>query len=366
MNEAEWLACSDPVPMLKLLDRHDLLDDRRQRLFDCACVRRAWHLLLDQRGRNAVKIAEKYADGFTRLGDLREAQADAFAAAQQLPGAPNLYTVLAAAAGAAWEFRSGADPVKQAAAAIAWEGLTEKGPPTRRIAKVKLAEERAVQAALLRDIFGNPFHQMILDPTWLTPEVIDLARLIYDKQSFDQMPQLADTLEAAGCTNEEIVAHCRSPGLHVRGCFVVDLVSGKEGYQERLDGLIAKIEAAFAEVKHPNGRDWRDEPHLAIENSPFVVHASPKAFPYYLPAYMIWVLRNYRTTGSLTVKGTLDSLDAGAGRVRQSKVSRFSVLTTPQRIAVVAFLEFMRKHSDRFAYSLRALKALDSWWRTNT
>jgi len=240
MTESEWLACTDPKPMLEFLDRHDLLDDRRQRLFDCACVRRAWHLLLDQRGENAVEIAEKYADGLAHIAELRDAQADAFAAAQQVPGTPNSYTVLAAAAGAAWEFRSGVDPVKQAAEAIAWEGLTEKGTPARRIAKVKLAEERAVQAGLLRDIFVNPFHQMILDPTWLTPDMIDLARMIYDKRSFDQMPQLADALEAVGCT-KELLTHCRGQGQHVRGCFVVDLVSGKEGYQERLDGVIAKI-----------------------------------------------------------------------------------------------------------------------------
>ena len=54
-----------------------------------------------------------------------------------------------------------------------------------------------------------------------------LARIIYEERSFDQMPDLADTLEAAGCTNEDILAHCRIEN-HVRGCWVVDLVLGKE------------------------------------------------------------------------------------------------------------------------------------------
>jgi len=50
---------------------------------------------------------------------------------------------------------------------------------------------------------------------------------------------------------------------------------------------------------------------------------------------------------------------------RRFKLSQFSLLTTPQRNAVVAFLEFMRVYSDRYAHSLRALEALDSWWRAN-
>jgi hypothetical protein len=55
-----------------------------------------------------------------------------------------------------------------------------------------------------------------------------LARMIYEERSFDQMPELADALEAAGCTDEDILAHCRGPGEHARGCWVVDLLLGKE------------------------------------------------------------------------------------------------------------------------------------------
>jgi hypothetical protein len=41
------------------------------------------------------------------------------------------------------------------------------------------------------------------------------------------MPILADALEDAGCDNADILSHCRQPGAHVRGCWVVDLVLGK-------------------------------------------------------------------------------------------------------------------------------------------
>jgi hypothetical protein len=55
-----------------------------------------------------------------------------------------------------------------------------------------------------------------------------MAQAIYDDRAFKQMPDLADTLEEAGCENAEILNHCRGPGPHVRGCWAVDAVLGKE------------------------------------------------------------------------------------------------------------------------------------------
>jgi hypothetical protein len=83
------------------------------------------------------------------------------------------------------------------------------------------------QCILLRDILGNPFRPVALDPAWRTPAVLHLARAIYDDRAFDQLPVLADALEEAGCASREVLDHCRSPGPHVRGCWVVDLVLGK-------------------------------------------------------------------------------------------------------------------------------------------
>ena len=60
-----------------------------------------------------------------------------------------------------------------------------------------------------------------------TSTVINLAQAIYDDRAFDRMPILADALEDAGCDNADILAHCRQPGEHFRGCWVVDLVLGK-------------------------------------------------------------------------------------------------------------------------------------------
>ncbi len=82
---------------------------------------------------------------------------------------------------------------------------------------------------MLRDIFGNPFRPVALDPAWLTADVLALARGIYDERAFERMPILADALQDAGCDNSDVLNHCRGAAqVHVRGCWVVDLLLGKQ------------------------------------------------------------------------------------------------------------------------------------------
>lgn len=80
---------------------------------------------------------------------------------------------------------------------------------------------------LLREIIGNPFRAVSLPVTWLTPKVVAMGQQIYDDRAFDRLPILGDALEEGGCTNAEVLNHCRGPGPHVRGCWAVDLVLGK-------------------------------------------------------------------------------------------------------------------------------------------
>src|SRR5262249_28372930 len=84
------------------------------------------------------------------------------------------------------------------------------------------------QSQLLHDIFRNPFRPVTLNPAWRTSNVTALAQSIYDDRAFDRLPILADALEDAGCDNADILNHCRQPGEHVRECWVMDLVLGKE------------------------------------------------------------------------------------------------------------------------------------------
>ncbi len=84
-----------------------------------------------------------------------------------------------------------------------------------------------IQARLLRDLLGNPFRPVTIDPAWRTSTVLALADGIYQEKAFDRMPILADALQDAGCDNEAMLDHCRSEEPHVRGCWVVDLLLGK-------------------------------------------------------------------------------------------------------------------------------------------
>ncbi|MBM3979133.1 MAG: hypothetical protein FJ304_02390 [Planctomycetes bacterium] len=70
---------------------------------------------------------------------------------------------------------------------------------------------------------GNMF-----DPAWRTDTAVALARTMYADNDFGAMPILADALQDAGCTNDDILMHCREPGEHVRGCWVIDAVLGRE------------------------------------------------------------------------------------------------------------------------------------------
>ena len=83
---------------------------------------------------------------------------------------------------------------------------------------------------LLHEAFGNPFRSVALDPAWLSWHdglLVSMARQMYESRDFTDMPILADALEEAGCTDQDILGHCRSRSEHVRGCWVVDLVLGK-------------------------------------------------------------------------------------------------------------------------------------------
>jgi hypothetical protein len=218
MTEAEWLAGTEPEKMLAFLRViRAQASERKLRLFACACCRRIWRLLSDDRSRKAVMTAERFADGLATRQQLRAARAyaaDAYAFAQGGPYyAPAAHAACARAAAA-----RAIDEVVEAARCAATH------PATRNT-------EETAQAALLRDLFGNPFGHVTLNPAWLSwnsGTVARLAQAIYDERRFADLPILADALEEAGCDSADVLAHCRSGGEHVRGCWVVDLLLGRE------------------------------------------------------------------------------------------------------------------------------------------
>jgi hypothetical protein len=250
MTEAEWLASDDPQPMLEWVssqpaDRvvrsnvpvHYVISDRKLRLFACACCRQVWHLLTDERSRRAVEVAERDADGEVSPEQYHQAWSEAWSAGHTLPLGPLEAWVVF------WLFGRH-DDLGGIAGEVSRQ-LRNSVPP-------------ATQAVLLRDIVGNPFRSVSLPwrcrecgipcgpPAagyycvkcgsdearcccpWLTPTVMSIARTAYDDRRFDLLPILADALEEAGCDNTDILQHCRGSGPHARGCFVLDLILGKE------------------------------------------------------------------------------------------------------------------------------------------
>jgi hypothetical protein len=82
---------------------------------------------------------------------------------------------------------------------------------------------------LMHEVIGNPFLPVVFSSKWRTSTAIAIARGIYESRDFGAMPILADALQDAGCDCDDVLAHCRDPQrVHVRGCWVVDLVLGKE------------------------------------------------------------------------------------------------------------------------------------------
>jgi hypothetical protein len=198
MTEAEWLAGEAPVPMLEHL--RGKASDRKLRLFACACVRHIWDLLATTQsgalGRHAIRVAERYADGLATPDELARAHGDS--------GWVPVPVARAASQPEAWQ--------------AAWDVL-----------HLRLLDGPA-HAALLRELFGNPFRPVSVPPAWREwngRTIPKLAAALYAERRFAEMPVLADALEEAGCTDQALLDHCRRAGEHVRGCWVVDLLAGK-------------------------------------------------------------------------------------------------------------------------------------------
>ena len=222
MTEEEWLTATDPTPMLEFL--RDGEDDRRLRLFAVSCCQKIWHLLGDDRSKRAVTVAEMFAEGKATFQKLSDAFDEGEEATDELFRKNDVVGCNSAAAAACTSGGGGEGwkvPVAHVVsnALSAWKDATGHSDEALRGELVRL----------LRDIFGNPFRPVTVDPDWLTTDVAALARGIYDERVFDRMPILADALQDAGCDNDDILNHCRDASqVHVRGCWVIDLLTGRE------------------------------------------------------------------------------------------------------------------------------------------
>lgn len=260
MSEEEWLRCIDVERMLESVKGP--LSERQLRLFACACCRRGSHLITGDELRRALELSEQldehpdFRPEWSQLCDtIREpfnfgmdpaewqcdadgllgVDIDAYG-----PASANFAAILAVHVAMA------KDPfalASRAAGEVVTEVTREKCPLAemkledfehveslrivrQRIQGARQAESQA-QAEVLRDIC-NPFRSVEIDRTSCSSTALSVAQAIFNDYAFDRMAILADALEEAGCTETDILNHCRQPGVHVRGCWVVDLLLGKE------------------------------------------------------------------------------------------------------------------------------------------
>jgi hypothetical protein len=259
MTEAEWLASTDPRAMLVFL--RNQTSERKLRLLAVACCRRIWSLISNEQGRHLVEVVERYADGSASDEELDAADGEhsfappdlsfshndavaayAHEAVEQTARHSEAYYAqlrrgrrVRRARGAAppnspgWESAAGAsDQASATAAALAVD--TPDWLPRRNA-------ERAAQCLLIRDVFGNPFRPVTITPavlSWNDATVRRIAEGIYEERRLPdgtldgaRLAILSDALLDADCDNEDLIAHCRSPGPHVRGCWALDQILEK-------------------------------------------------------------------------------------------------------------------------------------------
>lgn len=233
MTEQEWLECADPRQMLEFLGGR--ASDRKLRIFACACALRVWHRIEEGEVSQEIEAGERFAEGRSSREELSEIRAQlgargGFSAAWAANNA--LHAVLD---------ESAEDAAKRAVThaadfmyydTVEHKPLTDSGGDVEAVCAYET--ERTELTFIVRELFGNPFCPISINPDWRTLTVTTLAAVAYDERALPsgeldpaRLAVLSDALEEAGCDNADILEHLRSPDPHVRGCWALDLVLEK-------------------------------------------------------------------------------------------------------------------------------------------
>jgi hypothetical protein len=197
MTEAEWLTCEEPELVLEFLAAE--ATERKLRLLVVACAQD--YRVLTAAVDRLVATVEDHADGLATDEALHAARI--------------------AVVDSHWSGAHGTFAPQFLARPSALESAFHALLALKRHSKKNLC--------FLRDIIGNPFRPVAFEPAWRTDTARAIAAQMYESRDFGAMPILADALQDAGCDNDDVLNHCRDEkGVHVRGCWVVDLVLGKE------------------------------------------------------------------------------------------------------------------------------------------
>lgn len=209
-GEAEWRDCQEIEKAITCLHALEAYPNQRKiRLLTCGVCRLEWQHL-NGRCRQALQVAERFADGLAEDDEREAAFLDVSRYVQELHRLPVTFRQQ-------W--------ARRLCDVLAFY-VHVRGDLLRSPDQLQTGNE----CVLLREVVGNPFRKVILDPQWLDGNdgtVTKLAETIYQERTFDCMPILADALEDAGCTEPTLLNHCRVETKHIRGCWVVDLILAK-------------------------------------------------------------------------------------------------------------------------------------------
>jgi hypothetical protein len=216
-GEADWLTRESPH-LLSRFDQVTHASRRKRQLFACACCGLVCDGFPDLGSRADLELAEGVAEGVIRGMGFATAYQKAWSAVvERLPDPRRILLQMGLGSAAK-------DPIPE-------QVVHYVVPKVRRgDQSLNLARTSDV-AALLRCIFGNPFRPEALEPdlrTWRSGLLPAAARRMLDSRDFSAMPILADMLEEAGCVETSVLTHCRGPGRHAAGCFVLDGLLGLE------------------------------------------------------------------------------------------------------------------------------------------
>lgn len=226
---SDWPHLSDPRVLVAVASGMGFTVSARQwRLFACAFGRAAFDWCRNPWFRDALRIAERWADEGTAPRGVKLCRTEL-----ERITPPALLREYSEFGDEMAEWNGGVEnlnyQLRQERERFAWVQLAvrcvNEEPRARREEVTK--NNRPLAAAVLRDLVPNPFLSLEWKPDWFTSTVRDLARTIYDTREFTAMPILADAMQDAGCDDEQILTHCRANKPHARGCWVVDTILGK-------------------------------------------------------------------------------------------------------------------------------------------
>ena len=231
VTEELWLTATDFSTLHHILWHVAQEYAWKYRLIGSSFCRLFCSQTLDERGNAVLDLAERYCDDPELGKDLDDAFREA--EAQGVFGRRFYIAYLSCIPDDHWNFCSNElDRVMGDAHDLL---VDEYEAPLVDDAEWEVRSEAVgrytsgIMVPLMREVFGNPFRPVTVNPAWLTSDVRLLAMGIYDEKAFNHLPILADALQDAGCDSDDILNHFRDPNAtHVRGCWALDLVLGKE------------------------------------------------------------------------------------------------------------------------------------------